>query len=291
MTVGDLGFFLREALAGLKIHRVANFISIICIGLALLSLGLVAGTWANLQHVADTLRQDAEIVVYLDDDVSLQEAEQLSRRLLDHQGVSRTRVVCPDETLLRVESLIGSDIDILSVLEGHNPFAASIEVGVDAGVAAEVVSFSGNLAGVDYIRDNEEVLAPLLRLTSLIQWAGLVVILAVALVTTALVAHIVRLGMSARQQEMETLRLLGASEGFVCAPFVFEGALLGAAGALFAAFGVAAAGGRVYQLIRTGLPYLPLAAGTPLLGYLALLVLGVGLTAGTLGSLVALRSA
>jgi len=288
--VSQILFFLREALRSLRLHAAANVISVVCISLALISLSFIVGTWSNLEHILDSLRTEAEIVVYLREDISHDGARDVSEVMASHDGVLNTRVVTPDETVTRIENLLGIEFDILDMLDGYNPFTYSIEVGVDPVHAAGVASFAAELRGVDGVRDNEQILEPLARITTAARWIGGVLTLAVGAVSVVLVSHIVRLGIAARSEEIETLRLLGASEGFVAIPFILEGALLGALGSAFCLALLTAAGPSIYQLIQSALPFMPLLPAGVLFGQLATLIVGIGVGAGIFGSLVSVRS-
>lgn len=290
MSLADLPFFLREAIKGLKFHWTANVISVVCIFLALLSLSFLVTGWANLEHLLERARDEAEIVVYLREEATSDEAESLAAQLLTRPGVETADPVTPEETASRIQDLLGSEIDILEVLEGQNPFTYSVAVGVTPEQAPEVARFAMGLPGVEAVRDNEEILTPLARITALVRWAGTVVTLAVGLVSVALVSHIVRLGISARQREIETFRLLGASEWFVSTPFILEGALLGLAGSALCLATTVLAGPALYELLETSLPFFPLADWGSVLGSLSLLVLALGFGAGILGAAVSLRT-
>jgi cell division transport system permease protein len=283
-------FFIREAFKGLRLHPTANVVSALCIALALVSLSFLVGGWWNLEHILEVARSEAEIVVYLSDEVSPEHAEAFSESLLSQPGVLSSRVVTAEESLDRVQSLLGPSPDIMEILEGYNPFAPSIEVGVQPESAAGVAAAVRANPAVATVRDNEEILGPLSSLTTSVRWMGVVASLSVGLVCLALVSHIVRLGISARSEEMHTLRLMGASEWFVSVPFIVEGAILGGVGALTALLCVALAGPGIYRLLGASLPFMPLVEWESLISLLAAIVLVLGLAAGTMGSLISLRS-
>jgi len=283
-------FFLREAAKGLSLHPGANIVSVICIALALLSLTLVVAGGTNLDHALEVTRGEAEIVVYLAEDIGLDEARALGTRLVEESGARHHNVVTPEETVDRIEALLGSDFDILEILEGFNPFTMSLEVSVDADEAALVAARARTLPGVEVVRDNEEILAPLAALANVARWLGLVASVAVAAITLILVSHIVRLGISARREEIETLRLLGASEWFVSIPFLLEGAILGGLGASACLLTLFFGGPVAYGALRTAMPFMPLVPWDHLLTGLISVTAGLGLVSGTLGAAVALRS-
>ncbi len=290
MRLSDLPFFIGEAVKGLRLHRSANVISVLCIALALISLSFLLGTWSNLEHILEVARGEAEIVVYLNERVDRPQAENLKTDILALSGADRASIISPEETLDRMEALLGPDLDILDLLEGYNPFTLSLEVGVTPEAAPEVARVARRLPGVDLVRDNEEILAPLARIITVVRWLGLAALIAVVLTILVLVSHLIRLGMVARREEIETLRLLGASETFVAFPFVLEGLILGLGGAAISIFLIGVIGTWGYDLLRSILPFMPWVRWEALFSPIALILGVLGLVSGFLGAAVALRA-
>ncbi len=286
----DIRFFVVEAFRSLRLHLAANAISVICIALALLTLGCLIGAWWNLEHLLGVANADAQIVVYLTDGSTTRDAEILAELLASQAGVDETRVVGSEESMNRVEALLGTGFDLAELLEGQNPFPPSVEVSVTPEEGTRIARFARGLRGVDLIRDNEEILAPLANLTRAVRWMGLVASVAVAVMVLALASHMVRLGISARREEMETLRLMGASEGFVSAPFLLEGGLVGGLGSVTAIVILAFVSPRLYALMHSSLPFLPLLPWADVFQRLSPVLLALGIASGTLGGLVSLKS-
>ncbi len=291
MRLADLSFFVREAFRGMRLQRTSNIVSAACIALAFVSLSLVVGFWANMEYMLEAARSEAEIVIYLAEDATTADADALSDVLSSHPSVWSVQVVTPEETFIQVERLLGPGLNLGEVLEGFNPFSPSLEVGVSPEDAGEVAGMARGLGGVEAVRDNEEVLKRLASLTTAVRWVGAVAMLTVVLITLALVSHIIRLGISARREEMETLRLLGASESFLAMPFIIEGAVLGASGAVICLAVLGGAGPWLYGMLHASLPFIPLVSPAVLFRLLASAISILGLTAGILGSLISVRSA
>jgi len=288
--VRHMGYFIAEALRALRLHAVANLVSVACVTLALLTLSFFLGAWWNLEHLLEIARAESQIVVYLYEDATEEDALALAGILAESPGVHDTRVVTGEESLSRIQAMLGSGIDMVEILEGYNPFPPSLEVSVLPERAREIAAFARNLRGVDAVRDNEEILEPLARVTRAVRWIGTVASLAVVTAVLALVSHMVRLGISARRQDMETLRLMGASEWFLAAPFLLEGVAIGALGGLCSLAAVALLWPGAYGLIGGSLPFLPLLEWTGVFWRLGPLLLGLGLVSGLLGSVISLGS-
>ena len=282
---------IREAALALKANRGPNLLSLISIALCVLMLGFFIIVWRNMLYLVELVRAEAEITVYLADSISPEQLGFIVTRLSSEPGVAAVEHVTREQALARMKEMLGVEAGLLEAFEGLNPFSAYLEVRVDpqkAGVIAPMVSA---MSGVENVRENHEVLERLLALTRLAQWAGITLTIGTALVSVVVVSHIVRLGIHSRRDEIETLRLLGASEGFVKRPFLVEGAALGLGGALLAIlFAVPAY--RLTALALTGsLPFLPPVPSGNALAASSLSMAVLGFSCGILGSLIALRPA
>ena len=128
-----------------------------------------------------------------------------------------------------------------------------------------------------------------LTVTNILRTAGTVVLLVVGFIVLFIIVNTIRLAVVARAEEIEIMRLVGASDAFIRWPFVFEGAFVGLLGALLALGMLVAVadpiGGFMVEFFRV----LPLQFGT-LTRDLLVLVLGAGLGLGVLGSWLSVRT-
>ena len=110
-----------------------------------------------------------------------------------------------------------------------------------------------------------------------------------ALVALVIIASTIRLTVFARRTEIEVMRLVGATSGFIRGPFVVEGAITGACGAA-AAFGVVVG---IYVAVaraaRASLPFVPLPSAQEVAVDLSWKILCWGVLIGVVGSLLAVR--
>lgn len=284
-------YYLQEAWRSVRLHPVTNLVSTAGIALALFTAALLMGIFWNVEHLLRLVRAEAGITVYLKDELTAQEIGAISARLMAEPHVESVHHVTRSEALERMLVLLGDEERFLTAFEGENPFAGFLEVTVPPEEAGRVARFARTLSGVEAVRDNEDILARLTSLAAVTRWAGTVVAGAVGLMAVVVTSHMVRLGMYARREDIETVRLLGATEGFVAAPFLLEGTLLGTMGGLAAGLGSALLFPQLYELCERSLPFLPLLPWPDLVTRLALLTLGLGLGFGLLGSLLSVRAA
>ncbi|MFW6369404.1 MAG: cell division protein FtsX [Myxococcota bacterium] len=219
-----------------------NVVAVLTIAIALFVVALFAGVTGQIRGLLDEWSADVVVAVYLEKEIEADLLGALREVVEARAGEGATiEEVTEEMALERLRSSLGEDADILEGLE-NNPLPASIEVrgGVAQqgpaaleGFAAHIEEMPG-VAEVDYGRDWVGRLEGLL---SLFAMAGMVLgglILLAAMVT---VSNTIKLAVFARKDEIEIMKLCGATDSFVRAPFLIEGLLQGLLGAVVAALG------------------------------------------------------
>jgi cell division transport system permease protein len=194
------------------------------------------------------------------------------------------------ETFREAQAAQGRE-DLTRYLES-NPFYASLNVKLTAPTDYEVVSAALREAGI--VRPNgviniQALVESVTTVTGVIRTAGVVLLGIVGLIVLFIIVNTIRLAVVARAEEIEIMRLVGASDAFIRWPFVFEGALVGLLGALVALGLLLVAAEPLSQAMVGFFNVLPLQLGT--VGRdTTLLVLATGLGLGVLGSWVSVRT-
>jgi cell division transport system permease protein len=195
---------------------------------------------SNLSTHVVRWKKDLRVSVYLADGLEEGAAAALREKLAALPGVTRVESVDKAEALARFRAAFPDLAGIPDEL-GANPLPASLEVilepgpgsGQAAGAIAETARAS---AGVEEVRFDQAFLDRLDGILRVARWGGaslgLVVLAAVGLV----VAGVLRLTVHARRDEIEIMRLVGASPLFVRGPFLVAGLAQGWAGGLLALF-------------------------------------------------------
>jgi len=234
--------FLRTALRGMRHSPWVHGVAVLTLGLALFAAGLALGAARWVDALAGSLGGEVEMTVYLAEGQGQAQAEGLLAAVrASHPGVE-ARAVSPAEALQRLGAQLG---DLGAALEGlpDNPLDWSVELRLPrpdrspealASLASELRALP-SVSGVDY---GEQAVARLEGLRRALRWGGLLLLLVVAGVTVVVVSATLQLAIYARREEIEIQKLVGATDGFVKAPFLIEGALQGLAGAGLAGVGL-----------------------------------------------------
>ncbi|HYR21169.1 MAG TPA: permease-like cell division protein FtsX [Myxococcales bacterium] len=231
---------LRRALINLWRAPLPSLLAVVTIALALFLGGAMAFSVLGARVLLASWGAQRTVTAYLDRALSEEQARAVAERLrADHPGVEVV-LVSPAQALDRLRVQLG---DLGGALDGlsRNPLPATLELtprgGGDLRALADRVSNVGGVAEVDYGRewvDRLEALGGALR------GFGTASLALLAVAALLVVANTIRLAVYARRDEIEIMKLVGATDGYVRAPFLLEGALQGLCGAALAAAGLLA---------------------------------------------------
>ena len=233
-----LGYFFQEAITSLWRSRLVNAISIGTIAVSLFVLGAFLTVAGNLGNVVSRWTEKIQIIVYLEDGIEDRVRDSLENRLREDAAVESIELVDREEALARFQTLF-RDLSSLPEDLGENPFPASLEVNLRSThqSPAEVERLAADFASVPGVQEIQYDLLWIERLATgvrLLRGVGAFLggILVLAGIFT--ISNVIRLTVYAREDELDIMRLVGATRAYVKGPFVVEGMIQGGLGGLVA---------------------------------------------------------
>jgi cell division transport system permease protein len=284
-------FSLRRAWQGFWRNAL---MSIAATATMVLMLLLLSGFWilrTGLQAGIDYTESKVEVVADLKDNTKRDEVNAIMVRVNKLPEVDSVHYVSEDEALVRWRQRLAEqgEEDLTKYLDA-NPLHASIEVKlVDASVFGNVVESLRAEPAVDKVKEQQDIVDSLLTITNVLSTAGTAVLLVIAFIVLFIIVNTIRLAVVARAEEIEIMRLVGASDAFIRWPFVFEGAIVGLLGAALTLGLLYVAADPIGRFMIDFFSVLPLAFGT-LSRDLIVLVASAGLGLGVLGSWLSVRT-
>jgi cell division transport system permease protein len=292
-----LAFSVGRALGGIRRNALMSLAAIATMTLMLL---LLAGFWllqAGLAAGVAYVEEKVEVVADLRDvpgseAVLVVQAQALAAEVAAMPEVREVRYVSKDEALARFQARLRErgQVDLTGYLD-RNPLPASLEVSLvdprDYQAVVDVLSSHDEV--VEEVVEVQQLVDRLTSVTDVLRTGGLVVLVVVGFVVLFIIVNTIRLAVVARREEIEIMRLVGASDAFIRWPFIFEGAFVGLLGAGVTILILALAAGPVGEMMYGFFRVLPLEFGT-LARDIVLLVVGTGLGVGVVGSWLSVRN-
>jgi cell division transport system permease protein len=285
----NLGYFLKESGRVIRLNLLSNLFSLLGTGLILFLLGMVLTGGAIGNRLVTMLSEEAEINAYFTPGIAQDRAELLVEQFSKVEGVLEARYEAAAEAEQDMKKVLGDESKILELFE-DNPFEAFVEVRIELEAMDNVSERLGGLDGIEYIRNNREVLEQIKGITKALSLLGLLVMLAVGITTVIILSHMIRQGIYNNKEQINTLRLLGAPNAFIGFPYVLVGILLTLSGGLLAAILIVLLIQGAYGQLKGTIPFLPLPPKQELVTRMAILIPAISLGLGFLGSLFGLSS-
>ncbi len=286
----NIGYFSKEAKTILKLNLASNLLSIFSVGLILFILILVATGWFISNEAIMKIQSEAEISLYYSEELKAAEVTVLAEKVKATDGVESTQLVTAEEAYSQMVEILGMDAEVLRHFE-DNPFSSYIEVKIDIKEIDNVLQQLNTLVGVDYIRDNREVLQSLMDIEKALRLISYMVFIAVGIATLVIVTHLIRSGIYNSREEIITLRLLGAPESFISIPFVLSGLLLALGGGFLAILLSTGVLRLIYGQMLGPLPFIPLPDQGRIISKIVTLTIPLSIVLGVAGSYFGLKSA
>jgi len=275
--------FWRNAVMSLAATATMVLMLLLLAGFWIIQTGLLAGLQFTEQKV--------EVVGYLQPNAQDNQIQALQAQLEAMPEVAAVTYVDRDKALeLFRASMAAQGREDLTRYLDSNPLYASLEVKL---VDPTDVRAVGDAMRSDPIIRNviniEDLVDRVLTVTNILRTAGTAVLLIVGIIVLFIIVNAIRLAVVARAEEIEIMRLVGASDAFIRWPFVFEGAFVGFLGAVVTLVILYAAAEPLNGFMVEFFRVLPLQIGS-LTRDLVTLVMGTGVVLGIVGSWVSVRT-
>jgi cell division transport system permease protein len=231
-------YALREALGAFRRTPLLAVLSVAMVTMALAVLGFFSVAAWNLHQALSRIEAEVEIVAFLDDLVTDDEARALQVRLEGEEEFRAVRLVTRDEALDAARRDLPEFEDLFVGLD-LNPLPASLEIELEPGFRTPdaVARLADRLSlnpEVERVRYGKEWLDRLNRLQRIGSVATAILGIAFSVAAALIIGSATRIAIFARRGEIQIMRLVGARTGFIRAPFLMEGLLTGLAGGALA---------------------------------------------------------
>jgi cell division transport system permease protein len=275
--------FWRNAAMSLAATATMTLMLLLLSGFWIVQAGLLAG----LQFV----EQKVQVVADLHDGASESAISSLQSRIQAMPEVLEVEYVSKQEALQRFQEnrQAQGQQDLSSYLQ-VNPLPASLEVRLRKADDFDVVT---NALRADPVVDRVKNIADLANrvstITGFLRTAGVALLLIIGGIVLFIVINTIRLAVVGRSEEIEIMRLVGASDAFIRWPFVFEGAMVGLFGAAVTLAVLAGASEPLGHFMFDFFRILPFSVGS-ISRDVSLLVIGAGTGLGVLGAWISVRT-
>ncbi len=289
-----LEYIGTTAAQGFWRNPVMSIASTFTIGLMLLLFAFFLATDRGLQAAVGVLESKVELAIFVEDNARVSDVLALRAHIEADPAVSRVDYVTKDQAMARLVDIAAKRPDIQIVDTSSNPLQDSLEIKLahaqDAQRVAASLREEIGKGVVSDVVDNPQVVDKLLTITRVLSIGGLAVLAMMLIVALFVIVNTIRIAVHARRDEIEIMKLVGATDWFVRWPFILEGMLVGALGAVAATAVVLVAAGPVMGAMVNFIEILPLSFGTTFVWQLVGSVFALALLVGGGGAMLSVRT-
>jgi cell division transport system permease protein len=238
MWTYELLYHLKTTGQNIKEHGSMVVMSLAAVGFTLLLLASYLLLLSNLQTIGDRLGKELQIVLYLEKGLSGKDRVKVEEAVTAREEVESVQYCSSREALKSLEKAMGEAAHVLEGLP-ENPLPASLEVRLKKPYrnleaiekAARVLSSLKGVADVEY---GGGWMKRFFAFVRILRWLALSLGLLLLFASVIVISSTLTLGFYARKEEIEILRLVGATESYIRFPFFLESLLQGVGGAVLA---------------------------------------------------------
>jgi cell division transport system permease protein len=226
-------YFTRRAIEAMVRGPYVALVGTATIFVAVFATGLLAASLGGAERLLQQWAGAVEISVYLAPGADLEAAARAARAVA---GDREVEAVPAATALRRLAAALGEEAKVLDgVGPGALPDAVEVRApGISLAGARALAARLATVPGAAEVDFGNAWLERLERFVARGKIAAVVLFAALAVATAVLVSNTLRLAVFARREEIEIMKLVGATDGFVSAPFLIEGLLQGLLGAALA---------------------------------------------------------
>ncbi|MCO6430028.1 MAG: ABC transporter permease [Deltaproteobacteria bacterium] len=226
-----------QAWKSFLLSPITSVLTMVTITTALLVFSMFILVLENVKGLVSSAQSGLTVSLYMKESAGDDDVRKLLGQIEKHSSIERAVLRDKDEALASFREALGERAVILDGLDQDNPLPASIEVQFKDSpeVADRIDEFAAqarDFAQVEQIDYSRGLVARLSGFLKFFRWGGFFSIIFMLLITSFIITNTIRLALYSHREEIEIMKLVGATNAFVRAPYMIEGFVQGLVGAL-----------------------------------------------------------
>ncbi len=238
-------YSFQTAFKSLLRDKWINLLTILSIGVSLLILSTFVTITINMDSLLKRWSRSFGLVVYLDDRLNREAEDTLREFFQNDPDIIEVKYISKDQAVEELKLVLGSNAQIIEMLQ-ENPLPSSFEINLksellEPSIVKQKAAQIKKMTGIDEVQYGEKWLSSLNTISRIMKFSATFLGTAVFIAIVFITYNTIKIFFYRRNEEIETLKLLGATKGFIKLPFLIEGLFIGLLGGIIgslALFGI-----------------------------------------------------
>ena len=249
MRISTFGYVGKQGVKNIWRNKMFSLASIATMSACIFLFGVFFSIIVNFQHIIKTAEEGVAITVFFEEDATDSEKKAIGKALEARKDVAEVKYISAEEAWEEFQKQYFADNpELAEGFKNDNPLASSDNYEVYMKTAEdsksltarsrslsetqkELVSYAQKLDGVREVNKSDVVAKMLSSVNTLVAVISIAIIIILLGVSIFLISNTVTTGITVRKEEIAIMKYIGAKDGFVRAPFIIEGILIGLVGA------------------------------------------------------------
>ena len=229
MKYNILGYLVGEGFSNVFKNKKSTVASLVIMCATMIIFGIILILGENINHFVEETETAQGIQVFIKNEATQEQIEDLEQKIRKIDGVSKTEFVSKEAALNQMKERFGDKKDLLDGYEGENNiFTASYVVTLtdlkqSKTVQDQILTFDM----VKKITSKDETVTTLINLANGIKIVTGVILVLLIIISIFIIANTIKLTVHARRKEISIMKYVGATNGFIRWPFIVEGMIIG----------------------------------------------------------------
>lgn len=297
MKIRSLGYNIKQGFKNIYRNKMFSLASIATMTACLFLFGVFYSIVTNFQYMVKKAENSVCVTVFFDEGLSDQQKSDIGKNIESRVEVASIHYTSAEEAWSTFsKDYFGQYQDLAEGFKDDNPLASSDSYSVylnDASMQPTLVTYLENMDGIRQVNRSDVMASSLSNVAILVGYASVAIIVILLAVSIFLIMNTVVIGVTVRKDEISIMKLIGATDMFVNAPFVVEGVVIGMIGSIIPLIIIRYMYANSinyvlakFSILNNILAFLP---ASSIFRVLTPVTLGVGIGIGFLGSILALR--
>ena len=237
MRFNTIGYCFKQGFKNIWRNKLFSLASMATMAACIFMFGIFFCVVQNFQHFVREAEEGVAVTVLFDEGTTEDEILEIGQGLTKRDGVSEVVYVSADEAWKSYqEKYFEGNPEVAEAFVDDNPLANSANLEIymkDISKQDDLVTYIESLDKVRKVNRSDSVASMLTDFNRLVSYVSVAIIGLLLAVAIFLINNTVAIGISVRREEIGIMRLIGAKNSFIKAPFLIEGIVIGLVGAIF----------------------------------------------------------